>query len=214
MVYRFGRNTLFSHIYSTSSLYHLCLLLDHFPYFHKENTYAMVEPKTSGNVSNLSVARLSSLNGVPNVRYYDPGTDEFICVAAAVVLAVDMLQSPTGRNNLESNGRDIVTEYQSKAKIMTEDLDVSQMTDYVNDFLRKIRQNFPYIVLKDLRWSRGQTTKETWGQENEDKYNTQNAAIMELNIVVSRPTCWACVYLTEQSSYRGSQEPSGRTKIP
>ena len=157
----------------------------------------MTESKISGNVYNLSVARLYTLKRKLKLIYYDPGNDEFICVAAAAVLAFDMLRSKTGRINLESNGRDIVTEYLAEAKIMNGSLDILLMSEYVNDFLEKIRENFPYVVLQDLVWSRGRTTKETWGQEKEDEYSPKNAAVIELNIRVSRLTSRLYVYLTE-----------------
>lgn len=106
------------------------------------------------------------------------------CVEAIVHMAIGVLESKRGRRTLVDIGTRLVTTRNGsqppKPHIFNRPM--SDMPDWVDFFLRKLRQRFPHVILT-LTDGEGMARKKDWGQDL-SQYDPQDGADIFLNRVI------------------------------
>jgi hypothetical protein len=137
----------------------------------------------SNYIRGIQIWRIDS-NGEP--EYLRPGQPQFDIMAAAIMLGFDIMRSQPWRRKMRAHANEMFSHIQDTlglplppGRIWTEE----NIEDYIEDFIRRCRQDCPVAILNKLGsrvWAR--TTKSDWSGRG--GFNPQVAAIVEYNIQV------------------------------
>ena len=107
---------------------------------------------------------------------------KFMCIAAALSLALDLLSSVPSKSALRLYTYELAKEYPQQAQLRG--MDHARATRFVESFLQTIRANPPEILVtarNSMRNKNGRTTK----SDCQGNFDAKAAAVIELNDVVS-----------------------------
>ncbi|CAM1503227.1 Fc.00g080030.m01.CDS01 [Cosmosporella sp. VM-42] len=117
----------------------------------------MAQPRMPSYITVNGIDRLAM--NIPNPERHRPDQPqnipleenfwEFITIAAAVNVGIEILETRKGRQALQKLGERLVSEWQTDRR-HTFGGDVRYMSSYVNHFLEALRKDFPNIFIADL----------------------------------------------------------------
>ncbi|KAG5980140.1 hypothetical protein E4U55_004363 [Claviceps digitariae] len=120
-------------------------------------------------------SQANSIKNLEDVQSLDSSDPKFICIAVAVQFGIDLLCSRRGFRALALGGRRILD---TMKQIKPIDKDPLKCKEYAKDFLERIVQDFPVIVLRDLKKG---TNGRTYKQDREEQ-KLHQASIIEINV--------------------------------
>lgn len=150
-----------------------------------------VQPHTtaSAGVGNMRILRdppgknLTQFDQFPSEDHFVELAESdrlFVVMSHCLSIALQILEHPRGRAALIQGGKQYVAAKSGQGvKIAYED-SLDKMGERVDDFLKRVRGDFPTVFITSTVASDGATRPSNWG-DNQDEFNPKLAAIMKFN---------------------------------